>query len=230
MRLASPPFPSLRVLLGYAVITWLRKDDVTSVMSCATIHNAAFSACQIPALIGETEGSAATVWVWLVELLVVSRPVMYEWNRGVLEKQQQLGMSLVHVSSQWVIGVIWEECFCEEKSYMEYLKCKTYSCASRSVAGRQQVERENPSTCATVDCKVCKWETALYCLCISVIYEWVRNHLIINPIIRTRSCLISGVNVTIVSLRHAKMSPVCASWWNMLQGIEPLLCHLQYLA
>jgi hypothetical protein len=58
------PFPRvalLRVLLGYAVITWLRKDDVTSVTSRATIHNAAFLACQIPALIGKTEGSAGAV-------------------------------------------------------------------------------------------------------------------------------------------------------------------------
>jgi hypothetical protein len=45
--LPFPCFASLRVLLGYAVITWLRKDDVTSVTSRATIHNAAFSACQI---------------------------------------------------------------------------------------------------------------------------------------------------------------------------------------
>jgi hypothetical protein len=56
-----PHFVSLRVLLGYAVITWLRKDDVTSVTSRATIHNTAFLACQIPALIGETEGSAGAV-------------------------------------------------------------------------------------------------------------------------------------------------------------------------
>jgi hypothetical protein len=61
-----PPLPSLRVLLGYAVITWLCKDDVTSVTSLATIHNAAFFACQIPALIGETEGSAVSVAVEVV--------------------------------------------------------------------------------------------------------------------------------------------------------------------
>jgi hypothetical protein len=44
-----PPLPSFRVLLGY---------DVTSVTSRPTIHNVAFSACQIPALIRETEASA----------------------------------------------------------------------------------------------------------------------------------------------------------------------------
>jgi hypothetical protein len=35
----------------------VRKNHVTSVTSCATIHNAAFSACQTPAFIRETEGS-----------------------------------------------------------------------------------------------------------------------------------------------------------------------------
>jgi hypothetical protein len=58
--LPFPRFASLRVLLGYAVISWLRKDDVTSVTSCATIHNTAFLTCQIPMLIGETEGSSSS--------------------------------------------------------------------------------------------------------------------------------------------------------------------------
>jgi hypothetical protein len=35
-----------------------------------------------------------------------------------------------------------EECFCDEKIYGEYLECKTYSVASRSVAGRRLVEQE----------------------------------------------------------------------------------------
>jgi hypothetical protein len=60
-----PPLPSPRfaphyVLLGYAVTTGcatVRKDHVTSV-TCATVHNAAFSACQTPAFIRENEGSA----------------------------------------------------------------------------------------------------------------------------------------------------------------------------
>jgi hypothetical protein len=66
-----PPLSSLRVLLGYAVTTGSRnkrKDHVTSVTSRATIHNAAFSACQIPVLIRETEASA-------VQLLVRSSSV-----------------------------------------------------------------------------------------------------------------------------------------------------------
>jgi hypothetical protein len=52
------------MLLGYAVMldgATIRKDHVTSVMSRATVHSTAFSACQILALTGETEGSAAPV-------------------------------------------------------------------------------------------------------------------------------------------------------------------------
>jgi hypothetical protein len=41
------------------------------------------------------------------------------------------------------------------------------------------METENPSACATVDCKLCKSAIALYCL-------YLRE--IVNPIIRTRSC------------------------------------------
>jgi hypothetical protein len=86
--------------------------------------------------------------------------------------------------------------------WIEYLRgilgeWDRYSCASRSVAGTRLVEQENPGVCATVNFNWCKWETELYYLCISVIYEWVRNHLIINPIIRTRTRLISGVHITV---------------------------------
>jgi hypothetical protein len=48
-------------------------------------------------------------------------------------------------------------------------KRKFLTRASRSIAGRRLVEQENPSACATVDCKVCKRNIALYCHCISVI-------------------------------------------------------------
>jgi hypothetical protein len=34
---------------------------------------------------------------------------------------------------------------------VEYLECKTYSGASRSVARRRLVEQEDPSACATAD-------------------------------------------------------------------------------
>jgi hypothetical protein len=44
-----------------------------------------------------------------------------------------------------------------EKIYVKYLECKTLTvCASISVAIRRLVETENPSACATVDCKLCK--------------------------------------------------------------------------
>jgi hypothetical protein len=52
---------------------------------------------------------------------------------------------------------------------VEYLKCKTVSCASTSVAGKRLVWTENPSAFATVDCKVYEREIKLYSLCVSVI-------------------------------------------------------------
>jgi hypothetical protein len=61
--LPSPIFAPHCVLLGYTVLgrATVRKDHMTSVTSRATIHNAAFSACHIPAFIRETEGSAVPV-------------------------------------------------------------------------------------------------------------------------------------------------------------------------
>jgi hypothetical protein len=82
--LPFPRFMSLRVLLGYAVITWLRKDDVTSVTSCATIHNATFSACQIRALIGETEVQLQ------YKLLVRASKVRIEECRTIVRTEQLL--------------------------------------------------------------------------------------------------------------------------------------------
>jgi hypothetical protein len=91
----------------------------------------------------------------------------------------------------------WEDSFCKEKIHVEYLECKTVTvCVSRSIARRRLVERENLSACAMVDCKLCKREITLYCLC-KCNYEWVCNQLLINPIIWTRTCLISGVHITV---------------------------------
>jgi hypothetical protein len=59
-----PPLPSFRVLLGYAVITWSRnRKEGRRELSDVTRNNTqrCFPACQIPALIGETEGSAVEV-------------------------------------------------------------------------------------------------------------------------------------------------------------------------
>jgi hypothetical protein len=62
--LPSPRFAPHRALLGCALTldgATVKKDHLTSVTSRATIHGAAFSACRIPAFIGEIEGSAAPV-------------------------------------------------------------------------------------------------------------------------------------------------------------------------
>jgi hypothetical protein len=80
--LPSLPLAPHSALLGCAVTldgTTVKKDHVTSVTSRTTIHNAAFSACQIPAFIGETEGSAAPVEYKLASLVrVSSQPVRNE--------------------------------------------------------------------------------------------------------------------------------------------------------
>jgi hypothetical protein len=62
-----------------------------------------------------------------------------------------------------------------------------------SVAKRRQVETENPSACTTVNCKWCKWAIMLYCLYVSVFKCACVTQLLINPIFRTRTSLISGV-------------------------------------
>jgi hypothetical protein len=60
---------------------------------------------------------------------------------------------------------------------VEYLECENITvCASRSVAKRRLVKGENPSACATVDCKLCKRDIALYCLCVSVIMSGRITH------------------------------------------------------
>jgi hypothetical protein len=78
-----------RALLGCAVTldsATVRKDDVTSVKSRTTIHNAAFSACQIPAFIRETVGSAFPVGYKSASLVrVSSQPVRSELS-ALVEK------------------------------------------------------------------------------------------------------------------------------------------------
>jgi hypothetical protein len=81
---------------------------------------------------------------------------------------------------------------------LSYLECQTVIVSvSRSVAGKRLVVTENPSAYATVNCRKCKWEIALYCLCINVVKCVCITQLLTNPIIRTRTCLISGAHVTI---------------------------------
>jgi hypothetical protein len=55
------------------------------------------------------------------------------------------------------------------------------------------VETGNPSACETVKCKVCKSAIAGYCLYVCGIRCECVNQMLINPIIRTRTSLISGV-------------------------------------
>jgi hypothetical protein len=55
------------------------------------------------------------------------------------------------------------------------------------------VETENPSACATVNCNWCKGEIVLCYLYVNVIKSECVTQLIINPIIQTRTCLISGI-------------------------------------
>jgi hypothetical protein len=55
------------------------------------------------------------------------------------------------------------------------------------------VETGNPTACSTVIWKVCKTEISLYDLYVSVITSECVTQLRLNPIIRTRTRLISDV-------------------------------------
>jgi hypothetical protein len=63
----------------------------------------------------------------------------------------------------------------------------------RAVARRRLVKTKNPSARATVCWKVCKSEIARCCLYVHVITCACITQLLINPIIRTRTRLISVV-------------------------------------
>jgi hypothetical protein len=82
----------------------------------------------------------------------------------------------------------------ERLIYVYHLECETVIIrVFRSVARRRLVETGSPSACASVVCKGCKWAIALYCLHVRVIKCACVTKLLINPIIRTRTRLISGV-------------------------------------
>jgi hypothetical protein len=70
-------------------------------------------------------------------------------------------------------------------------------CVPRSVAGKRLMETGNPSAFAVVNCNWCTSAIALYDLNFSVIKSECVTQLLINPIIRTRTRLISDVQVTI---------------------------------
>jgi hypothetical protein len=89
----------------------------------------------------------------------------------------------------------WRRVNCENwRLYVWHLKCETVvASVLRAIAGRWLVETENPSTCATVNWKVCKWAITLYCLYVCVIKCECVTQLLINPIIWTRTCHFSGM-------------------------------------
>jgi hypothetical protein len=94
---------------------------------------------------------------------------------------------------------------CEEMIYASYLECETVVVSVlRSVVRRRQVEREN--------WKVCKSARALYYLCVSVIMSECVTQLLINPIMRTRTRLISDTyhytRHNIYLYIHVSVSPV----------------------
>jgi hypothetical protein len=60
------------------------------------------------------------------------------------------------------------------------------------------VERKNPSACATVNFNCCKTRDNTVMPVCKRNYERMCNQLLINPIIRTRTHLISGVYVTVL--------------------------------
>jgi hypothetical protein len=187
---AFPPFPSLRSascvarLHGKLDRTTVR-GHVTSATSHAIMHSAAFSHM--------SDFSVCRKDWRQYSQFSMNRCTQVSCNREF--KAVRKGEFTTNLQS--VIGMIWEDCFCEEKIYMVYLKRKTVIvCASRSVARRQLVERDNPSACATVHCKLCIWERVLYCLCVSVITSNRLTQLVINPIIRTTTRLISDIHVT----------------------------------
>jgi hypothetical protein len=78
--------------------------------------------------------------------------------------------------------------------YVWRLRCETVvASVLRAVAGRWLVETENANACATVCCKWCKSAIALYCLYVHVIRCECVTQVLINLIIRTRTCHFSGM-------------------------------------
>jgi hypothetical protein len=130
--------------------------------------------------IGETEARLRVSSWWEIAGVLDGRQL---WNVRSWRRADRVNWRL-HVSSfqlreriiaavriplfKVVLGMICEECFCEEKIYVWHLKCETVvASVLRAVAGRRLVEFENPSACATVCCKWCKRVIALYFLYVS---------------------------------------------------------------
>jgi hypothetical protein len=63
-----------------------------------------------------------------------------------------------------MIGVSKEDCFCEKEVNVEYLKSVRLTVVRRDPLLGDDWRTENPSACATVDCKVSEQEIKLYSL------------------------------------------------------------------
>jgi hypothetical protein len=103
---------------------------------------------------------------------------LYVWIRRVNRWKRRL-----HVCDSAVILEVWFEDF----------RCNIWVIwvlvsVLKSVARRRPVETDNPSACAAVKCKLYKSKIALCCLHLSLIKRECVTEVLINPIIRTRTC------------------------------------------
>jgi hypothetical protein len=98
--------------------------------------------------------------------------------------------------------VIWRPCLCVILGVCASVIWSDGFCV-RSVARRRLVETGSPTACATLNSNWCKGEIALCYLYVSVNKSGCVTQLLINPVIRTRTRLISGVHVTIIRVDHA---------------------------
>jgi hypothetical protein len=91
-------------------------------------------------------------------------------------------------------------------------------CVLRAVARKRLVETENLSACAKANWKVCKWAIAPYC-CIELTTSECVTQLLINPIIRTRTHLISRVyQPTRHTILSSYLRVMNVFLWNYIQA------------
>jgi hypothetical protein len=119
----SPCFSPHCALLGYTVntgsrnsegVTWPHRRHTQQYTTLCSL------ACQTPAFIGETEGSSASSVRVSVHPLVAT-----EFKAARNGEFTTSSQSVIEVGYRRVTSMSWEDCFCEEKIYMEYLECKT---------------------------------------------------------------------------------------------------------
>jgi hypothetical protein len=147
-------------------------------MDHATVQNAVFFRVPDPGFIGETEVR-----------FTVSLESYWSSHRSEFSVSSWCELWRVLL---WIEGLI----------YVQHLECETMVVSVlRSVARRRLVEKEDLSACPTVNCSWRKTVITLYDLYVSIITSECVTQLIINPIIRTRTRLISGIHVTIYKFR-----------------------------